>query len=58
MKQYGSLQRMQELRAPLHPIGRVGRTEEVARAALFLVSDDSSFMTGADLLIDGGYTAQ
>ena len=58
VKQYGSLQRMQELRAPLHPIGRVGTVEEVARAALFLVSDDSSFMTGADLLIDGGYTAQ
>ncbi len=58
VRQYGSLQRMQELRAPLHPIGRVGTVEEVARAALFLVSDDSSFMTGADLLIDGGYTAQ
>ncbi len=58
VKQYGSLQRMQELRAPLHPIGRVGTAEEVARAALFLVSDDSSFMTGADLLIDGGYAAQ
>ncbi len=58
VRQYGSLQRMQELRAPLHPIGRVGTVEEVARAALFLVSDDSSFMTGADLLIDGGYTAR
>ncbi len=58
IEQYGSMERMQELRAPLHPIGRVGTAEEVARAALFLVSDDSSFMTGADLLIDGGYTAQ
>ncbi len=58
VKQYGSLERMRELRAPLHPLGRVGTVEEVARAALFLVSDDSSFMTGADLLIDGGYAAR
>ncbi len=58
IEQYGSMERMQELRAPLHPIGRVGTVEEVARAALFLVSEESSFMTGADLLIDGGYTAK
>jgi NAD(P)-dependent dehydrogenase (short-subunit alcohol dehydrogenase family) len=37
-----------------HPMGRLGEPEEVARAALFLASEDSSFMTGADLLIDGG----
>jgi NAD(P)-dependent dehydrogenase (short-subunit alcohol dehydrogenase family) len=42
----------------MHPIGRLGRPEEIARAALFLASEESSFMTGADLLIDGGYTAQ
>jgi NAD(P)-dependent dehydrogenase (short-subunit alcohol dehydrogenase family) len=40
-----------------HPMRRLGEPEEVARAALFLASDDSSFMTGADLLIDGGYLA-
>jgi NAD(P)-dependent dehydrogenase (short-subunit alcohol dehydrogenase family) len=40
-----------------HPIGRLGESEEVARAALFLASDDSSFVTGTDLLVDGGYTA-
>jgi NAD(P)-dependent dehydrogenase (short-subunit alcohol dehydrogenase family) len=38
-------------------MGRLGEPEEVARAALFLASEDSSFMTGADLLIDGGYLA-
>ena len=40
-----------------HPLGRLGEPLEIARAALFLACDDSSFMTGTDLLIDGGYTA-
>jgi len=37
--------------------GRLGKPEEVAAGAVFLASDESSFMTGSDLLIDGGYTA-
>ena len=37
--------------------GRVGEPEEVARAALFLASDEASFVTGTHLFVDGGFTA-
>ena len=42
----------------LHPMGRLGRPEEIANAALFLASDEASFITGSSLVIDGGYTSQ
>ena len=41
-----------------HPLGRVGEAQDVAYGALFLASDESSFMTGSELVIDGGLTAR
>lgn len=40
-----------------HPIGRLGVPDDIAKGVLFLASDESSFMTGSELVIDGGYTA-
>jgi NAD(P)-dependent dehydrogenase (short-subunit alcohol dehydrogenase family) len=39
------------------PMGRFGEAEEMARAALYLASDDSSYVTGTKFLVDGGITA-
>ena len=44
--------------ASLHPIGRLGRSEEIADGIAFLLSDESTFMTGSELVIDGGYTSR
>ena len=41
-----------------HPIGRIGKPEEIADAVVWLCSDKASFVTGHSLLVDGGYTAQ
>ncbi len=46
-----------QLLEDLHPIGRLGRPEEVANMILFLLSDDSSFSTGSEFVCDGGITA-
>lgn len=44
--------------APLHPIGRIGRVEEVADAVLWLCSGKASFVAGHSLIVDGGFTAR
>ena len=41
-----------------YPMGRIGQPKEIAYAALFLASNESSFITGTSLVVDGGYTAQ
>ena len=47
-----------EALAASHPIGRLGRPEELAKAVLFLASDDASFVTGTTMYVDGGQTAK
>lgn len=55
---YGTAEAAEAALLARHPIGRLGRPEELAQAALFLASDGAAFMTGTDLVIDGGYTAR
>ena len=49
---------VRQLSADRHPVGRIGKTADVANAVLFLASDEATFITGASLTVDGGYTAQ
>jgi len=44
--------------AEMHPLGRLGEPDDVAYAVLYLASDESAFVTGAELVLDGGYTAK
>ena len=56
--QFGDMENAERVWGATHPMNRLGQPDEMACGAVFLASDDSSFMTGADLLIDGGYAAR
>jgi NAD(P)-dependent dehydrogenase (short-subunit alcohol dehydrogenase family) len=57
LDRYGSFEAARERLGPKHLLGRLGHPQEIAAAAVFLASDGASFVTGSDLLVDGGYTA-
>ena len=53
---YGDMATARRVAGPKHLLNRLGEPQEIAQAALFLASDAASFITGADMLVDGGYT--
>jgi NAD(P)-dependent dehydrogenase (short-subunit alcohol dehydrogenase family) len=57
LNRYGSFAMANQQIGGKHLLGRLGRPEEIAGAAVYLASDMASFVTGSDLLVDGGYTA-
>ncbi len=57
-KKFGNVEEARRLWSEKHPIGRIAQPEEVAKAILFLASDDAGFITGTALAVDGGLTAE
>ncbi|MGE3644713.1 MAG: SDR family NAD(P)-dependent oxidoreductase [Beijerinckiaceae bacterium] len=57
LQRFNSREEANAAKGPAYLVGRTGRTDEIAAGAAFLASDEASFMTGTDLLLDGGYMA-
>ena len=57
LQRFKSREEANRAKGPAYLVGRTGRVEEIAAGAVYLCSDESSFMTGTDLLLDGGYLA-
>jgi NAD(P)-dependent dehydrogenase (short-subunit alcohol dehydrogenase family) len=58
LRSQGDLDEGRKNVAALHPLGRVGEPGDIAYGILYLASDEAKFVTGSELVIDGGYTAQ
>jgi NAD(P)-dependent dehydrogenase (short-subunit alcohol dehydrogenase family) len=58
LKAAGDIETGRKALDALHPVGHVGEPNDIAYGVIYLASDESKFMTGAELVIDGGYTAQ
>jgi 3(or 17)beta-hydroxysteroid dehydrogenase len=58
LKSQGDVAQGRKMLDSLHPIGHVGEPDDIAYGVLYLASDEAKFVTGTELVIDGGYTAQ
>ena len=58
LKSQGDVAQGRKVLDSLHPVGHVGEPDDIAYGVVYLASDESKFVTGAELVIDGGYTAQ
>jgi NAD(P)-dependent dehydrogenase (short-subunit alcohol dehydrogenase family) len=58
LKKLGNVEEGRKATGALHPLGHMGEPDDIAWGVVYLASDESKFVTGAELVIDGGYTAR